>query len=159
MKLKINDKIPNSKVFVLTKDGPSPSSIEILFQNKKILLVSVPGAFTPTCALDHIPGYIKYIDEFIEKGIDDLYVVAVNDPFVMDAWIKSYNNEKIKYIADASESFMNDSGFSIDLSSIGLGNRLSRFAMVIDNCEIKKIFDEDGGGLEVSKAENVITLI
>ena len=159
MKLRINDKIPNSKVFILTADGPSSFELENLFKNKKILLVSVPGAFTPTCALDHIPGYVKYFEEFMIKGIDELFVIAVNDPFVMDAWIKSYKCIDMKYISDASKSFMNDSGFFIDLSSIGLGERLSRFVMLIENCEVKKIFDEEGGGLDISKAENVIKLI
>ena len=159
MKLKINDRIPNSKVFILNANGPSSFELEKLFKNRKILLVSVPGAFTPTCALDHIPGYVKYYDEFVTYGIDELYVIAVNDPFVMDAWIKSYKSTEIKYISDATKSFMKDSGFSMDLSSIGLGERLSRFAMLIENCEVKKIFDEEGGGLDVSKAENVIKLI
>ena len=159
MKLKINDKIPNSKVFILTANGPTSFELENLFKNKKILLVGVPGAFTPTCALDHIPGYVRYFEEFVTKGIDELYVIAVNDPFVVDAWIKTYKSTDIKYISDATKSFMKDSGFSMDLSSIGLGERLSRFAMLIENCEVKKIFDEEGGGLDISKAENVIKLI
>ena len=132
MKLKINDRIPNSKVFILNANGPSSFELEKLFKNRKILLVSVPGAFTPTCALDHIPGYVKYYDEFVTYGIDELYVIAVNDPFVMDAWIKSYKST---------------------------GERLSRFAMLIEDCVVRKIFDEEGGGLDISKAENVIKLI
>ena len=94
--------------------------------------------------------------EFIKRKIDDIVVISVNDPFVMDSWINSYGENKINYVADANGDFIKDTGLELDLSSIGLGIRLSRFAMLIDNCEIKKIFDEQGGGLDKSKAGNVL---
>ena len=96
------------------------------------------------------------IKKFKNKGVDEIYFVSVNDPFVMNAWMMSYPNSKINYIADSNSELLNSSGLEMDLSVIGLGKRLSRFAMLIDNGLIKMIFDEKGGGLEKSKAENVL---
>ena len=116
----------------------------------------MPGAFTPTCSNEHLPGYIKLFDEFKKKGIDDIYFVASNDPFVMDAWINSSSESQIKYLADSKLELLNATGLEIDLSVAGLGKRLSRFAIFVDNGLIKNIFDEEGGGLEKSSAENLL---
>ena len=127
-----------------------------IFNEKKIILVSVPGAFTPTCSNEHLPGYVKLYDEFKKKGIDDIYFVATNDPFVMEAWINATSERKIKYLADSNFELLDATGLEIDLTVAGLGKRLSRFAIFIDNGLIKKIFDEEGGGLEKSSAENLL---
>ena len=130
-----------------------------MFNNKKILLVSVPGAFTPTCSEQHLPGYINLKMKFSSKGIDKIIFISVNDPFVMSEWAKSFNETDIVFIADSYGDLLNEIGAVIDLTSIGLGKRLSRFAMIIDNGLVKLIFDEDGGGLDKSKAENVLKFI
>ena len=159
MKIKQGDIVSDIEVFKIIEDGPKRVSFKELFINKKILLIGVPGAFTPTCAKDHIPEFISNIENFFKKGIDDIVVISVNDPFVMDSWINSYGENKINYVADPNGDFIKETGLELDLSSIGLGIRLSRFAMLIDNCEIKKIFDEQGGGLDKSKAGNVLASI
>ena len=156
MKINVNDCFPDVTFFQLVEGNPKAFKTAEIFNEKKIILVSVPGAFTPTCSNEHLPGYMKLFDEFKKKGIDDIYFVATNDPFVMDAWINSYSESKIKYLADSNFEFLNATGLEIDLTVAALGKRLSRFAMFVDNGLIKNIFDEEGGGLEKSSAENLL---
>jgi|TARA_B100000287_G_scaffold312341_1_gene295637 peroxiredoxin len=156
MKINVNDCFPEVTFHQIINGDPKTINSSELFNKKKVILVSVPGAFTPTCTNEHLPGYIDNFEKFKNKGVDEIFFVSVNDPFVMDAWIKSYSNSKINYVADSNSELLNSSGLEMDLSVIGLGKRLSRFAMFIDNGLIKMIFDEKGGGLEKSKAENVL---
>ena len=156
MKINVNDCFPDVTFFQLVEGNPKAFKTAEIFNEKKIILVSVPGAFTPTCSNEHLPGYMKLFDEFKKKGIDDIYFVATNDPFVMDAWINSYSESKIKYLADSNFELLNATGLEIDLTVAALGKRLSRFAMFVDNGLIKNIFDEEGGGLEKSSAENLL---
>ena len=156
MKINVNDCFPDVTFFQLIEGNPKAFKTAEIFNEKKIILVSVPGAFTPTCSNEHLPGYMKLFDEFKKKGIDDIYFVASNDPFVMDAWINSYSESKIKYLADSNFEFLNATGLEIDLTVAALGKRLSRFAIFVDNGLIKNIFDEEGGGLEKSSAENLL---
>ena len=156
MKINVNDCFPEVTFHQIINGDPKTINSSELFNKKKVILVSVPGAFTPTCSNEHLPGYIDNFEKFKNKGVDEIFFVSVNDPFVMDAWIKSYSNSKINYVADSNSELLNSSGLEMDLSVIGLGKRLSRFAMFIDNGLIKMIFDEKGGGLEKSKAENVL---
>ena len=156
MAIQEGDKIPEATVHHMTDAGPTPITTSELFSGKRSVLFAVPGAFTPGCSMHHLPGFIDNSDEILGKGVDQIVCLSVNDPFVMDAWIKSYSNSKINYVADSNSELLNSSGLEMDLSVIGLGKRLSRFAMFIDNGLIKMIFDEKGGGLEKSKAENVL---
>ncbi len=157
MKVNENDCFPNVNFHILADDGPKAISSAELFNEKRILLIGVPGAFTPTCSNDHFPGFLKNYNEFKNKGIDEIFFVAINDPFVMSEWGKSFGNNEIKFISDCNQEFLKKSGLELDLSSIGLGKRLSRFAMVIHKGLISNLFDENGGGLEISKAENVLS--
>lgn len=159
MKINEGDCFPLVSFYHIGDKGPTSVKSTELFNNKKILLVSVPGAFTPTCSEQHLPGYINLKDEIFSKGIDKIIFISVNDPFVMDEWAKSFNETDIVFIADSYGDLLNEIGAVIDLTSIGLGKRLSRFAMIIDNGLVKLIFDEDGGGLDKSKAENVLKFI
>ena len=155
MKIRVGDCFPDVTFFQLVDGNPKTLKSSEIFNEKKIILVSVPGAFTPTCSNEHLPGYVKLYDEFKNKGIDDIYFVVINDPFVMDAWINSTSENKIKYIADSKLELLDATGLDIDLAVVGLGKRL-RFAIFIDNGLIKKIFDEEGGALEKSSAENLL---
>ena len=156
MKIKVDDCFPDVTFFQLVDGKPKTFKTSEIFNNKKIILVSVPGAFTPTCSNEHLPGYVKLYDEFKKKGIDDIFFVATNDPFVMEAWINSSSESKIKYLADSNLELLDATGLEIDLTVAGLGKRLSRFAIFVDDGLIKKIFDEKGGGLEKSSAENLL---
>ena len=159
MKIKENDMLPEVNFFYLTNNGPKSISTSELFKKKKILLVGVPGAFTPTCSLEHLPGFIENKGIFYSKGIDKIIFVSVNDPFVISEWAKSKNETDIQFIGDPNGDFVKQTGLIIDLSVIGLGARLSRFAMVVDNMRISLLLDEDGGDLKLSAAEKVLESI
>ena len=156
MKIKVDDCFPDVTFFQLVDGNPKTFKTSEIFNDKKIILVSVPGAFTPTCSSEHLPGYVKLYDEFKKKGIDDIFFVATNDPFVMEAWINFTTENKIKYLADSNLELLDSTGLEIDLTVAGLGKRLSRFAIFVDDGLIKNIFDEEGGGLEKSSAENLL---
>ena len=156
MKLKIDDIIPNTDIYKIGSSGPQKIKSYEIFQNKKILLIGVPGAFTPTCSLEHLPGFTDKVQEFKNKGIEEIIFMSVNDPFVMDEWRKSKNEDKISFLSDPFCEFGKKIGFTLDLTEIGLGLRLSRFAMLVENKKIKIIFDEEGGGLNKSSADSVL---
>lgn len=156
MKLKIDDIIPNTDIYKIGSSGPQKIKSYEIFQNKKILLVGVPGAFTPTCSLEHLPGFTDKVQEFKNKGIEEIIFMSVNDPFVMDEWRKSKNEDKISFFSDPFCEFGKKIGFTLDLTEIGLGLRLSRFAMLVENKKVKIIFDEEGGGLNKSSADSVL---
>ena len=159
MKLKKGDCFPNVNFFRINNGSPEKISASKLFNNLKIILVGVPGAFTPTCTNEHLPGYIKHFKFFKSKGIDEIFFISVNDPFVMQKWGDSIEKNDLKFIADSDGELMNSSGLMVDLSSAGLGKRLSRFSMLVDNGLIKEIFDENGPGLEKSKAEKLMEVV
>ena len=156
MKLKIDDIIPNTDIYKIGSSGPQKIKSYEIFQNKKILLVGVPGAFTPTCSLEHLPGFTDKVQEFKNRGIEEIIFMSVNDPFVMDEWRKSKNEDNITFYSDPFCEFGKKIGFTLDLTEIGLGLRLSRFAMLVENKKIKIIFDEEGGGLNKSSADFVL---
>ena len=156
MKIKVNDTIPEINFFYLSESGPKKISSKELFTGKKVILVGVPGAFTPTCSLEHLPGFIEKKKEIYKKGIEDIIFVSKNDPFVMDEWKKSKSENDITFIGDSMGEFADKTGLKMDLSVIGLGERLSRFALIIEDNVIKNIFDEEGGGFEKSSADDVL---
>ena len=156
MTIKEQDIFPEVSFYQITNSGPKALEAHIILKNKKVLLVGVPGAFTPTCSDEHLPGYKKLASDFFSKGIEEIYVVSTNDPFIMKSWSDSLNISDFKFISDGNGEFRDKSGLKTNLSVVGLGLRLSRFAMIIDNGKIIKIFNENGAGIDISKAENVI---
>ena len=156
MKIKVNDTIPEIHFFYISEGGPKKISSKELFTGKKVVLVGVPGAFTPTCSLEHLPGFIEKKKEIYEKGIEKIIFVSKNDPFVMNEWKKSKSENDIIFIGDSMGEFADKTGLKMDLSVIGLGERLSRFALIIEDNVIKNIFDEEGGGFEKSSANDVL---
>tara|TARA_B100000927_G_C16370191_1_gene431128 strand:+ start:177 stop:656 length:480 start_codon:yes stop_codon:yes gene_type:complete len=156
MKINENQVFPKTEFYIISDSGPVSVKSSDLFNKTKVLLIGVPGAFTPTCNDEHLPGFFKLLDDFEKKGIESIYVVSNNDPFVMKSWGESLGNDKFLFISDGNGTFRELSGLETDLSVVGLGKRLSRFVIYIENENIKKIFNENGPGLEVSKAENVL---
>ena len=156
--IQINETIPKSELFFFDTEPKKTSSRE-LFGKKKSLLVAVPGAFTPTCHNEHLPGFIEHKNEILKKGIDKIFFISVNDPFVMDRWSDSHNEKDIMFISDPYADFAKKLGLIIDLTQIGLGVRLSRFAMIIKDNIVESILDEKGGGLDKSSAKEVIKII
>ncbi len=156
MKYQIKDKIEDLVVYCIGDNGPEKIEINKFFEGSKVLLIGVPGAFTPTCTEEHLPGYVKLKQSFFDKGIEKLIFISVNDPFVIKKWLDLNDANGIEFISDYDHNFLTKSGFKIDLSQIGLGMRLSRFAILLNDGVITKIFDEDGAGLSQSSAESVL---
>ena len=160
MKLKENDTIPDSKIFVLEKGEPINKSITELVKNKKVILFGLPGAYTSVCSAKHLPGYVNNYENYKKKGIDFIICLSVNDPFVMDAWGKNHNvGNKIIMVGDPFLSFTKSIGADVDKSSRGLGIRSSRYTILIDNLKVIKLREEKDTGLcEVSAAQNFLSL-
>ena len=161
MKLKENDKIPNSEIFVLENGEPTKKNIGELLNNKKVIIFGLPGAYTSVCSAKHLPGYVNNIGKFKQKGIDQIICISVNDPFVMNAWGKENNvGDKILMIGDPFLSFTKAIGAQVDKSSRGLGIRSNRYTMLVDNLNVIKIQEEkDTGACEISAAENFLELV
>ena len=159
MSLQIGDKLPPGHFLKMTDHGPAPVDIEGYFSNRKIVLFSVPGAFTPTCSNSHLPGYIKHVDNFREAGIDAIACTAVNDSFVMHAWGLSANAGNIDMLADGNGSFVRSLGLEMDSTAFEMGHRGRRFALVADNGTVTQLFVEAPGEYHISSAEHVLSAL
>lgn len=115
-----------------------------LFNNKRVVIFSLPGAFTPTCSAYQLPGFEEKYDEFTALGVDAIYCISVNDGFVMNAWGQDQNIEKVKLIPDGNAYFTRSMGYLVNKSNLGFGQRSWRYAAVVENGIIEKIFVEDG---------------
>ena len=137
MRLKIKDNIPDVEVFQLINNEPEKIRIRKLFKEKKTILLGMPGAFTSVCSSKHLPGYLNNIDQFKSKGIDLIACIAVNDPFVMNAWGKKQNvHENILMLGDPFLTFTKSIGAEVDKSGRGLGIRSNRYTMLIEDNKI-----------------------
>jgi len=161
MKLKENEKIPNSEFFIMEDGSPVKKNTLEFFKDKKVILFGLPGAYTSVCSAKHLPGYVENYKKYKAKGIDYVVCVSVNDPFVMDAWGKSHNaTDKILMIADPFLNFTKAIGAAVDKSARGLGIRSNRYTMLIDNLKVIKLQEEeDAGTCEISAAENFLNLV
>ena len=161
MKIKINEKLPDSEVFQLVNGNPVKIKISSLFFKKKIILLGVPGAFTSVCSKKHLPSFINYSKKFYEKGVDQIFCIAANDPFVMNAWGKINKVENnILMLADPFLNFTKSIGAEVDKSERGLGLRSNRYTMLIDNLNVLKIQEEKETGVcDISSAENFLKLL
>ncbi|KAJ4958496.1 hypothetical protein NE237_025607 [Protea cynaroides] len=132
-------------------------SVHSLAAGKKVILFGVPGAFTPTCSMKHVPGFIEKAEEFKAKGVDEILLISVNDPFVMKAWAKTYpENKHVKFLADGSATYTLALGLELDLAEKGLGTRSRRFALLVDDLKVKVANVEEGGEFTVSSAEEIL---
>ena len=158
MKIKEGEKLPNSKVFILSKDGPKEISMGEIVGQDKVILFGLPGAFTPTCSTKHLPGFVNSMDEIEKKDIKKVICISVNDPFVMDAWGKSHNvHEKIIMLGDPRGEFTKSIGAELDLNARGLGIRSTRYTMLVENGTVKKFVEEEvAGKCEITSAENFL---
>ncbi|XP_047057092.1 peroxiredoxin-2C [Lolium rigidum] len=132
-------------------------SIHSLAAGKKVILFGVPGAFTPTCSMQHVPGFVTQSEELKAKGVDEILLVSVNDPFVMKAWAKSFpDNKHVKFLADGSGTYTKALGLELDLSEKGLGVRSRRFALLADDLKVTVANIEEGGQFTISGAEEIL---
>ena len=153
MKIKEGEKLPYSKVFILEKEHKEISTKEILNKNK-VILFGLPGAFTPTCSNKHLPSFLKSAEQLKKKNIKKVFCISINDPFVMEAWGKSFNlNDQLTLLADVKGDFTKSIGAEFNWKGWGL--RSKRYTMLIDNGVIKKIVEEEGK-CELTAAENFL---
>ena len=156
----MNKTIPSIKVPIIQKGIVSKVILSDELKNKKIIMFGVPGAFTPTCSEKHMPSFIKLYNEFVSKGIDDIYCLSVNDEYVMQAWLLSYTEgEKILGIADGNGDVSNNLGLLVDKTANYMGMRSSRFAMIIKDNSIEELIIEKSGEYKETSAENLLTKI
>ncbi len=157
MTIQIGEKIPEATLSIMTEDGPAPLTTGEFFGGKKVVLFSVPGAFTPTCSARHLPGFVDHADDILAKGVDAIACMAVNDVFVMNAWGKSAGADKIMMLADGNAEFSKALGLELDASSFGMGLRSQRFALLAESGVVKQLFIEGPGEYRVSSAEHVLS--
>ncbi len=147
MTISIGDKIPAADFHIMTDDGPSKMSTSDLLDGKKVVLIGVPGAFTPTCHANHLPGFVENMDALKAKGIDEVAVTTVNDVHVVGHWAKaSAGSGDIHFLADGNGDFAKSIGMDIDLGVAGMGVRSRRYAMLIDDGKVTHLNIEDSPG-------------
>lgn len=157
MAIKEGDKIPGIGLKTMGENGPEDVDPGAYFGGKKVVVFSVPGAFTPTCSAKHLPGFVQHADDLKAKGVDAIGCLAVNDAFVMGAWGKDQNADgKVDMLADGSAAFTQALGLELDLVGAGLGVRGQRFAMIVDDGTVTHLAVEEGGAFEVSSAEAIM---
>lgn len=151
------DRIPELTLTQMTAEGPKPVTTGELLGGKKVVLFAVPGAFTPTCSNQHLPGYIDNADAIKAKGVDTIICVSVNDAFVMGAWGEAMGaGDKVLMLADGNAEFTRHLELELDATGFGMGTRSQRYSMIIDDGVVKKINIDEGGALDVSGAEKIL---
>ena len=160
MAISAGEKIPAGALAHKTADGIDQVSTDDLFAGKTVVLFSVPGAFTPTCSAQHLPGFVQKAADLKAKGVDMIACMAVNDPFVMEAWGNSQSvGDNVMMLADGSAAFTKQLGMELDLVDRGLGVRSQRFAMIVDDGTVSSLNVEEGAGVDVSSAETMMALL
>jgi peroxiredoxin len=158
MTIQVGDRLPQATFRIMTPDGPAARTTDDLFKDRKVVLVGVPGAFTPTCDRNHLPGYVTRADEIRAKGVDAIAVTSVNDVFVLKAWSQSAGADgKVEMLADGNGDFARALGLAFDGSGFGLGTRSQRYSMLVEDGVVKAINVEDvPSKAEVSSADTLL---
>ncbi|MDA8049594.1 MAG: peroxiredoxin [Rhodospirillales bacterium] len=157
MTIKVGDTIPSMKLMMATAEGPKEVSTDEIFKGKRVVLFAVPGAFTPTCSMKHLPGFVQNAAAIMAKGVDSIVCMAVNDAFVLGAWAKDQHVDgSVLMLADGSAAFTKALGLELDLVARGLGVRSQRFALIAENGKVTHLAVEQPGGFEVSRAEAIL---
>ena len=162
--IKVGDRLPEGTLteFIETETagcslGPNSFKVSDLVKGKKIAIFGLPGAFTPTCSAKHVPSYLANYDKLKAKGVDEIWCISVNDAFVMGAWGRDQKaTGKIRMMADGSAEFAKKLGLELDLTARGMGVRMNRISMLVDNGVVKQLNVEGPGKFEVSDAETML---
>jgi len=158
MTIKAGDKMPAGVLTTPGPEGPQKIPTDQLFKGKKVVLFSVPGAFTPTCDARHLPGFIQHAADFKAKGVDTVACMAVNDVFVMKAWDKASAVEgKVLMLADGNAEYSKALGLELDATGFGMGIRGKRFAIIVEDGVASHVFVEAPGEFKVSSADYVLS--
>ena len=156
MTIKVGDRIPEIPLQRI-REGVEIIDTPTLFDGKNVVLFAVPGAFTPTCSMKHLPGFVENYDALKKKGVDEIVCLSVNDAFVMDAWGKAQGSAgKVRMLADGNGDFTRAIGLELDASGYGMGKRSQRYAMVLNDGKVEALLVEPGPGLNASSAESVL---
>lgn len=157
MVIKVGDAIPSMKLMTATAEGPKEISTDEIFKGKKVVLFAVPGAFTPTCSIKHLPGFVQNAAAIKAKGVDTIVCMAVNDAFVLGAWAKEQHVDgALLMLADGAGAFTKALGLELDLVARGLGVRAQRFALIAQDGKVTYLAVEQPGGFDVSRAEAIL---
>jgi len=157
MTIKVGDKMPSGVFKQMTKDGPQNVTTDQLFKGKKVVLFSVPGAFTPTCDAKHLPGFVQNAAAIKAKGVDTVACMSVNDVFVMNAWGKASNvGDSVVMLADGNGEYAKALGLEMDGRGFGMGMRSQRFAVLVQDGVVSKLAVEAPGEFKVSSAEAIL---
>lgn len=160
MSIQVGEKMPAGSFGIMTSEGPGSISTDELFAGKKVVLFSVPGAFTPTCSMKHLPGFVDQAAALKAKGIDTIACMSVNDVFVMDAWGKDQNaGDHVLMLADGNCTYTKALGLGLDASGFGMGQRGQRFALVVNDGVAEKVAVEAGGEFKVSSADSILAAL
>ncbi len=159
MAIKVGDTLPlELKLKEMGEGGPKDVTLGELSKGKKLVLFSVPGAFTPTCSMKHLPGFVQQAAALRAKGVNEIACVAVNDAFVMGAWGDAQGAKgKVRMLADGNGDFAKAIGLTLDASGFGMGLRSQRYAMIVNDGKVQELLVEPGPGLNVSSAESVLS--
>lgn len=158
MSIQVGDKLPSGQFVRFGANGPEPITTDDVFKGKKVVLFSVPGAFTPTCSAKHLPGFIQQADAIKAKGVDTIACVAVNDVFVMNAWGKASDaGDKVLMLADGNGEYAKALGLELDASKHGMGTRSKRFSLIADDGVVTQLNVEPPGEFGVSSAETALS--
>ena len=152
--------MPHGSFGIMGKSGPGSISTEELFSAKKVVLISVPGAFTPTCSMSHLPGFVEHADEILSRGVDTIACMAVNDVFVMSAWGNSQNvGDKVLMLADGNGDYTRSLGLELDATTFSMGWRGQRFAIVVEDGIATHVAVEEPASFDVSRAESILKVL
>jgi peroxiredoxin len=167
MTIKVGDQLPDGQLqeFIEVETagcsiGPNTFNVRDLAKGKKIAVFGLPGAYTPTCSAKHVPSYLQHFEALKKKGVDEIWCLSVNDPFVMGAWGRDQKaSGKVRMMADGSADYTKKLGLELDLTARGMGVRCQRFSMLVDNGVVKSLNIEAPGKFEVSDAETMLKQI
>jgi glutaredoxin/glutathione-dependent peroxiredoxin len=160
MAIKVGDRIPSVQLKTIASDGMKTIGTDTLFKGRKVVLFALPGAFTPTCSMQHLPGFVRLADKIKAKGVDTVACLSVNDAFVMDAWGKDQKvGDKVLMLADGNADFSKAVGLTEDDSEWGMGLRACRYALVAENGVVKRLNVEEGENFDVSSAEAILAAL
>ncbi len=156
MAINVGDRLPSVPLTLATADGPQPTTSDEFFKGKKVALFAVPGAFTPTCSVQHLPSYVAKAGALKAKGIDEVVGTSVNDAFVMSAWNQHQGSEDLKMLADGNGEFAQAIGLTMDVSKYGMGTRSQRYSMVVNDGVVEQLNVEAPGEYKASSAEHML---
>ena len=160
MTIAVGDRLPDGSFAVMRAGEPTTLSSQALFAGKKVVFVSVPGAFTPTCSMHHLPGLVRHADQILAKGVDSIACMAVNDVYVMAAWGQHLGvGESILMLADGNADYTRALGLELDASKLGLGTRGQRFVIIAEDGVVSHLSVEEPACFDVTKAEKILQLL